>query len=87
MITPAGADVCDVDPGFDVRVVVRTSLRTMSLLWRGDISLAHALRSDDLVLAGDPTARRALPRWLLLSSLAPTPRPHRAERMVEFSAT
>jgi len=75
VITTEGIDLCDADPGFAVRVTVETGLRTLTLVWRGDLSWAAALRSGDLALYGAPPARQALPRWLKLSSLAPTPRP------------
>lgn len=75
VISPTEVDVCDTDPGYDVRVTVGTSLRTMAQVWRGDITLAHAQRSGRLTLTGDATARRAFPRWLTLSTLAATPRP------------
>jgi DNA-binding HxlR family transcriptional regulator len=78
VITPPEVDVCNVDPGYDVQLAVRTSLRTMVRVWRGDVSLTHVLRSGDLVLDGDSTARRAFPRWLLLSPFASTPRPELA---------
>lgn len=75
VITTDGVDVCDIDPGFDVRVTIETDLRTLTLIWRGDLSWADALRTEDLVLRGEPHAQRALQRWLKLSSMAPTPRP------------
>ena len=75
VITGDGVDACDFDPGHPVRVTVETSLRTMTRIWRGDVPWSAALRSGDLVLHGEQQARRALPRWLKLSSLAPTPRP------------
>lgn len=75
VISTDGVDVCDDDPGFPVRVTVETTLRALTLLWRGDLPWAAALRSGEIVLHGEPTARRALPRWLKLSSLASTPRP------------
>jgi hypothetical protein len=61
---------------------VETSLRTLTLIWRGDLTWSAALRSGDLVLHGEPQARRALPRWLKLSSLAPTPRPPMRDEML-----
>lgn len=70
-----GVDVCDVDPGFPVRVTVESSLRTLVHIWRGDLDWAAALRSGDLVLHGEEQARRALPRWLKLSPFADVPRP------------
>jgi DNA-binding HxlR family transcriptional regulator len=75
VITGGGVDVCDHDPGFPVRVTVECSLRTLVRIWRGDLGWTPALRSGDLVLHGEPQARRALPRWLKLSSFASTPRP------------
>lgn len=75
VISGDGVDVCSVDPGFPVRVTVETDLRTLTLVWRGDVDWTGALRSGALVLLGEPQACRALPRWLKLSSLAATPRP------------
>lgn len=79
VITGDGVDVCDVDPGFPVRVTVESDLRTLTRVWRGDIDWAVALRSGALVLHGESQACRALPRWLKLSSLAATPRPVRRD--------
>ena len=79
--TGDGVDACDFDPGHPVRVTVETSLRTMTRIWRGDLPWTAALRSGDLVLAGEPQACRALPRWLKLSPFAPTPRPAPREEM------
>jgi DNA-binding HxlR family transcriptional regulator len=75
VISDDGVDVCDEDPGHAVRVTVEAGLRTLTLIWRGDLSWAAALRSGELVLHGEPQARRALPRWFKLSTLAGTPRP------------
>jgi DNA-binding HxlR family transcriptional regulator len=75
VISTDGVDVCRDDPGFPVRVSVETTLRALTLLWRGDLPWADALRSGAIVLDGEAAARRALPRWLKLSSLASTPRP------------
>jgi DNA-binding HxlR family transcriptional regulator len=82
VITADGIDVWDVDPGFPVRVTVEASLRTLTLIWRGDLPWSVALRSGELVLHGEPQATRALPRWLKLSSLAPTPRPPLRDEML-----
>jgi DNA-binding HxlR family transcriptional regulator len=78
VITTDGVDVCDVDPGFDVRVRIESRLRTLTLVWRGDLTWSAALASGDMELHGETQARRALPRWLKLSSMAPTPRPDRS---------
>jgi DNA-binding HxlR family transcriptional regulator len=77
VVTADGVDVCDVDPGVPPRVTVESSLRTLTRLWRGDVDWATVLRSGELVLHGEPQARRALPRWLKVTGMAQTPRPDR----------
>lgn len=86
VITPEGVDVCDFDPGYDVRVTVRTTLRTMTEVWRGDLGWAPTIRSGELVLIGDETARRGLSQWLMLSVFATIPRPdNRRPRTTEVT--
>ncbi len=68
-------DLCDFDPGHPVAVTVETDLRTLTLIWRGDLGWSTALRSGSLTLHGAPPTRRALPRWLKLSAFAGVDRP------------
>lgn len=75
VITTDGVDVCQDDPGYDVQVTVTTTLRALTLVWRGDLEWAPAVRAGEVVLTGQAYARRALPRWLELSAFAGTPRP------------
>ena len=75
VVNPEGIDVCDADPGFDVRIVVRTRLRALTLVWRGDVTWDAAVRSGELELLGSPSACRALPGWLKLTPFASVPRP------------
>ncbi|MBX9243536.1 helix-turn-helix transcriptional regulator [Actinotalea ferrariae] len=74
VITPPTADVCDVDPGFDVTVTVTAELRALVLVWRGDLAWGEAMRSGGVALDGPQDARRALPRWFALSPFAQVPR-------------
>jgi DNA-binding HxlR family transcriptional regulator len=69
------ADLCDVDPGHDVTLVVTSSLRRMIEIWRGDLSWSDALRSGAMTIEGPATLRRAVPRWFTLSPFAAVPRP------------
>lgn len=76
MITPHNqADVCDTDPGFDVSVTVRATLRSMTQIWRGDRGWADALRAGAVELYGPTAMRRAFPGWFTLSDFATVPRP------------
>jgi hypothetical protein len=70
-----GVDLCDTDPGFDVAVTVRTGLRTLTLIWRGDLAWTDALRATDLELFGRRDLCASLPDWFALSPFASVPRP------------
>src|SRR5262245_33295230 len=74
VITPVEADVCDVDPGFDVDVTVTASLRRMVEIWRGDLRWSDALRSGAIATHGPEALRRAVPSWFTLSPFASVPR-------------
>jgi hypothetical protein len=75
VITAAGADVCDVDPGHPVAVQVSGGLRELVEVWRGDLRWTDALRSGALILDGPRSLCRALPGWFTLSPFAAVPRP------------
>jgi DNA-binding HxlR family transcriptional regulator len=75
VITNDGVDPCDFDPGYPITATVQTDLRTLTMVWRGDLSWSQALRSGALELHGPVQVRRAIPRWLKLSAFAPVPRP------------
>ena len=74
VIQPGGVDLCDFDPGFDVHVRVVSDLRTLTRLWRGDMTWREVLRDDRVSLQGSRQACRALPHWLKLSAFAAVPR-------------
>jgi DNA-binding HxlR family transcriptional regulator len=75
VITPDGVDLCDFDPGHSAAATMETDLRTLIMVWRGDLSWPQALRSGGLELHGPVHVRRAVPRWLKLSAFASVPRP------------
>jgi DNA-binding HxlR family transcriptional regulator len=77
VLTQDDADVCDFDPGFPVSVTIRSSLRRMTEIWRGDVSWAGALRAGSVAMDGPTALRRAVPGWFTLSSFASVPRPTR----------
>lgn len=68
------ADVCDVDPGFEVTATVQTDLRSLTRLWRGDIGWERALLDGSVTVSGSADVRRAVPGWLGQSRLADVPR-------------
>lgn len=75
VITADTVDVCDTDPGHPVEATVEADLRTLTQVWRGDRTWDDAVRSGQLAVHAPEPVRRAVPRWLKLSSLASVPRP------------
>jgi len=69
------ADVCDFDPGLPVTVTVETTLRCLTVLWRGETSWREAVRAGDLTATGSRAATRAVPRWLNVRGTPADPRP------------
>jgi DNA-binding HxlR family transcriptional regulator len=63
-------ELCVHDPGFEVHLYLEISLPDMIYVWRGDLSLQEALDSGRLAAHGASWARRALPAWLGISTLA-----------------
>ena len=74
VIESGQVDLCHVDPGFEVDLMVTTSLKTMTAIWMGLTPLATELRAGRVQLDGDPAIGRAMQSWLKLSVFAPTER-------------
>lgn len=71
VIEPDDASVCYTDPGFEVDAVMRADLATLYRVWDAEIDLLEALRSGTVELSGARWVVAGLPRWLLLSPVAP----------------
>jgi DNA-binding HxlR family transcriptional regulator len=61
--------LCTENPGFPAEIRIRSSLRTFTAWWRGDLSLAEA-RSEGMTITGRREWVRALPSWFLRYALA-----------------
>ncbi len=76
LVTAGGdVDVCDFDPGFEEAATVRTTLRTLTEVWRGDRSWEQAVGEGELVVEGPTDVRRSLPRWVGQGQFSAVPRP------------
>jgi len=64
------ADLCSVDPGYEVDLYVTTDLRTMTEVWMGYTAIARAKADKRLVLAGDRQLEATLQIWLGSSRFA-----------------
>ncbi len=74
VIDEGKVDLCGFDPGFEVDLLVRGSLRSMTSVWMGLSTVAQERASGKLHLDGDPAIASAMQQWLGLSSFAPMPR-------------
>lgn len=63
-------DLCRDDPGHDVDLLVRATVRSLTSVWMRRRSFGDAQRSGELKVLGDPRLGRNLPAWLAGSPLA-----------------
>lgn len=64
------ADLCSVDPGYDVALYVRSSLRSMTAVWMGMSTLKSEIEAGNIELSGDKALARSMHQWLGLSPFA-----------------
>jgi DNA-binding HxlR family transcriptional regulator len=74
VVEKGGVDLCYADPGFDVDLLVTSSLKTMTSVWMGLSRLDVEVRAGHVQFDGDPAISRAMLQWLKLSVFAPTER-------------
>jgi DNA-binding HxlR family transcriptional regulator len=67
-------DVCNFDPGHELDLLVKCSLRAMTAIWMGWTTIKKESQSGDLEIEGDPSLARSMEHWLGLSAFANQPR-------------
>lgn len=67
-------DLCSFDPGYEVDLLVTSSLKTMTSIWMGLVRLGTEVDAGRVRLDGDPAIRRSMQKWLKLSVFAPVER-------------
>ena len=70
MIDDGQVDLCRLDPGYEVDLYVRSSLRTMTAIWMGVTNVQAEVDAGRLELSGDKTLARSMQQWLGLSPFA-----------------
>jgi DNA-binding HxlR family transcriptional regulator len=63
-------DLCATDPGFEVGLYVTTDLRTMALVWTGELPVQTAIASGRIRLDGSRELTTRFEKWLGLSGFA-----------------
>ena len=74
VVESGDVDLCQTDPGFEVDLLVTSSLRTMTSIWMGLTRLEAEVRAGRVQLDGDPAVGRSMQAWLKLSTFAPVER-------------
>ena len=57
-------DLCTENPGNDVDLYIRTTLRNLIEIWKGDIEIKTALRKELVKTQGNKQLAKTLPDWL-----------------------
>lgn len=70
VIEDGKVDLCYVDPGYDVDLYVRGSLRSMTSVWMGVTSLKAEIEDGNITLTGDRAVASSMGEWLGLSPFA-----------------
>lgn len=74
MVEPGAVDLCSVDPGLEVDLLVPSTLRTMTSVWMGLSRLEAEIREGRVQIDAGPAIARAIQSWLNPSVFAPTGR-------------
>jgi DNA-binding HxlR family transcriptional regulator len=77
-------DLCSTDPGFEIDLYVRCSLRTMTAIWMGFANVRGEVEEERLQIDGDPHIAASMQQWLGLSPFAQER--NRAGKKVERAA-
>jgi DNA-binding HxlR family transcriptional regulator len=63
-------DLCATNPGFDIDLYVRGSLRSMTAIWMGLSTVQKEVDGGQIELIGDQELAKSMQRWLGLSPFA-----------------
>ncbi|MEJ1161930.1 winged helix-turn-helix transcriptional regulator [Prosthecomicrobium sp. N25] len=70
VVDRGSVDLCSFDPGYELDLLVESSLRSMTSVWMGLTTIKDEVDSGQLRLEGDPALTYAMPQWLGLSIFA-----------------
>ncbi|TIQ13345.1 MAG: transcriptional regulator, partial [Mesorhizobium sp.] len=63
-------DLCNFNPGYDLDLLVKSSLRSMTAIWMGLTTIKKESDGGLLEIEGDPALARSMQQWLGLSAFA-----------------
>ena len=74
VVENGNADLCNFDPGYELDLLVRGSLRSMTAIWMGLTTVRREADAGELDIEGDPVIAQSMQEWLGLSGFATIPR-------------
>jgi len=80
VITSDAVDLCNFDPGHPETATVETDLRTLTRIWRGELTWSQSQRSGAVQVHGPAYVGRSLPRWLPKTTFTGIPQPVPSQR-------
>ena len=63
-------DLCHNDHGYDIDIVIRCSLKTMTKIWICEQPFNEAVQKGEIEIMGDPKLSKSLQDWLRTSPLS-----------------
>ena len=63
-------DLCSTNPGFEIDLYVRSSLRSLTAVWMGLSTVAKEIAADQIELIGEKTIAQSMQQWLGLNPFA-----------------
>ena len=76
IVFDGNVDLCTENPGKDVDIYLKASVRTMVEVWKGDLGIRNALRDQRITTQGSRQLTKSLPDWLgicLYAHIKPAP--------------
>jgi DNA-binding HxlR family transcriptional regulator len=70
VVQDGSVDLCSFDPGFEVDLLVTSSLKTMTAIWMGLKRFGDEVDAGQVRLDGDQSISRSIQLWLKLSPFA-----------------
>ncbi len=70
LVVDGKVDLCATNPGFDVDLYVKSSLRSMTSVWMGLSTVQSETEAGQMELIGDKTVAHSMQQWLGLSPFA-----------------
>ena len=73
VVDNGSVDLCGFDPGYEVDLLVRSSLRSMTAIWMGVAKVRGEIEAGNVELSGDRSIADAMQKWLGFSPFARAP--------------